>query len=98
MLQSIGMTGGQLKKMLIWEGQLYGVSAVGVSLVISFLMAPVFDNAMGSIFWFFTYRYTVVPILLVVPLFAALGVLLPLLSYRRASRQTIVERLREGQS
>ncbi len=84
--------------MLIWEGQLYGVSAVGVSLVISFLMAPVFDNAMGSIFWFFTYRYTVVPILLVVPLFAALGVLLPLWSYRRASRQTIVERLREGQS
>ncbi len=98
MLQSIGMTGGQLKKMLIWEGQLYGVSAVGVSLVISFLMAPVFDNAMGSIFWFFTYRYTVVPILLVVPLSAALGVLLPLWSYRRASRQTIVERLREGQS
>ncbi|MDE7310800.1 MAG: ABC transporter permease [Eubacterium sp.] len=97
MLQSIGMTGKQLKQMLACEGLIYGAVAVFVSLICSFLMAPVLHGAMGSIFWFFTYRFTILPILFVLPVLVLLGILLPLLSYRRASRLTIVERLREGE-
>ena len=47
-------------------------------------------------FWFLTYRFTAVPILLVAPAFALLGVLVPLGVYRSAARRTVVERLRGG--
>ena len=46
-------------------------------------------------FWFITYRFTAVPILLVATVFALLGVLVPLAVYRSVSKATIVERLRE---
>lgn len=97
MLQAIGMTGSQLKRMLIYEGLIYGAAAVFVSVVCSVLMAPAFHGAMGSVFWFFTYRFTILPVLLVVPVFVVFGVVLPLVSYRRALRLTIVERLRIGE-
>ena len=49
-------------------------------------------------FWFFTYRFTVLPVLVVTPLFLLLGALVPLAVYRRLARTTIVERLREAES
>ena len=50
---------------------------------------------MSSMFWFFTYRLTVIPILIIAPVLAVLGAIVPLLVYRVVARQTIVERLRE---
>ena len=97
MLQSIGMTGRQLKRMLICEGMIYGAAAIALSLVLSFLMIPLMDHALGGPFWFFTYQFTIVPILFMIPVFAALGVALPLVSYWRTAGQTIVERLRESE-
>lgn len=52
-------------------------------------------SAMSSMFWFFTYRLTVAPILIIAPVLAVLGAIVPLLVYRVVARQTIVERLRE---
>ena len=48
-------------------------------------------------FWFFFYRLTLLPLLVVLPVFAALGALTPLVVYRYAARATIVERLREAE-
>ncbi|HHV09406.1 MAG TPA: FtsX-like permease family protein [Clostridiales bacterium] len=95
MLQSIGMTGKQLKTMLIFEGLYYALGAILVSLALSTAFAPLLSNALGSMFWFFTYRFTVWPILVLLPVFAALGTLLPLAVYRTVSKHSIVERLRE---
>lgn len=97
MLQSIGMTGRQLKQTLICEGLLYAGSAAVLSLAFSVVLGPVMGDAAGSVFWFFTYRFTVVPVLLAIPIFALLGIALPLASYRRMSRQPIVERLQESE-
>lgn len=94
-LQSIGMTGRQLKGMLVWEGLYYTLGAVGLSLMICVLSAPLVEPALSSMFWFFTYRFTLLPVLWVAPLFALLGIVLPLLVYRKLARQTIVERLRD---
>ena len=95
MLQSVGMTGGQLKRMLIWEGLYYTLGAVAVSLLLNTAMAPLLSKGLGSIFWFFTYRFTISPILFITPVFAALGIVTPLMVYRTVSRYSIVERLRE---
>ena len=94
-LQSIGMTGKQLKTMLVYEGLFYALGAAGISLVLTLALGPVAFTAVGCLFWFFTYRLTLTPFLIVVPVFALLGILVPLAVYRSVSRSTIVERLRE---
>ena len=94
-LQSIGMAGKQLKTMLVYEGLLYALGAAGISLVLTLIFGPVAFKAVGSMFWFFTYRLTLTPFLIVAPVFALLGVLVPLAVYRSVSKATIVERLRE---
>lgn len=95
MLQSIGMTGKQLKAMLIWEGLYYALAAVAVSILLSIVGGPLLSNVLESMFWFFTYRFTFLPILLVAPVFTLLGIVIPLTVYRVISRRSIVERLRE---
>lgn len=97
-LQSIGMTGGQLKKMLVYEGLLYALGAVALSLILAAAMGPLTGSVLGNMFWFFDYHFTVTPILLLAPVFALLGCLVPLAVYRFVSRLTIVERLREAEA
>lgn len=97
MLQSIGMTGKQLNQMLVFEGLIYTMLVVGSSLILSLIMSPLISNVLERILWLFTYRFTLLPILVVTPIFVLLGILLPLISYRFSSRQTIVERLRKSE-
>lgn len=93
-LQSIGMTGKQLKTMLVFEGLCYTVGAGLLSLILSLILELSAGIAAEEIFWFFTWRFTVTPILVLLPVFTFLGVVIPLALYRTAARSTIVERLR----
>jgi len=95
MLQSIGMTGKQLKLMLIWEGLYYTLGAVITSLVLIITVGPLLSNAFSSMFWFSTYRFTLMPIISVTPFFAILGIIVPLIVYRNITKRSIIERLRE---
>ena len=97
-LQSVGMTGKQLKTMLVYEGLYYTLLALAVSLVMTVILGPLLGSVLGDVFWFFTYRLTVTPILIILPIFLALGALVPLWTYRSVSRRTIVERLREAEA
>ena len=96
-LQSVGMTGKQLKTMLVYEGLYYTLLSLLVSLAMTVVLGPLVGTAVGEIFWFFPYRLTVVPILVILPIFLALGALVPLWTYRSVARHTIVERLREAE-
>ena len=53
------------------------------------------DAVLSSLFWFLTYRFTLWPILAALPVFAALGVLIPVLGGRTEANHSIVERLRQ---
>ena len=94
-LQSIGMTARQLRAMLALEGLLYTLGAALLALALVAVTAPILGPGMGKLLWFFTYRFTLWPIAAVLPLFAALGVLIPVLSCRAAQRYSVVERLRQ---
>ena len=96
-LQSVGMTGKQLKTMLVFEGLYYTLLALAVSLVMTLCLGPLVSSAVEGIFWFFTYRLTLVPIVTILPVFLALGAVVPLWTYRSVSKRTIVERLREAE-
>ncbi len=97
-LQSIGMTGKQLKTMLVYEGLFYALGAAAISLALTLILGPAAFTAVGNLFWFFTYRLTLVPFLVVIPIFALLGILVPLGVYRSVARHTIVDRLREAET
>ena len=53
---------------------------------------------MENMFWFFSYHFTVAPILLLIPVFVLLGIVIPLRIYRSMAKATIVERLREAEN
>ena len=94
-LQSIGMTGRQLNAMLVYEGLFYALGAALTALLISVILTPLIGNFLEDIFWFFSFRFRILPVLAAVPVFAFLGWLLPTLTYRQAKKFSIVERLRD---
>ena len=95
MLQSIGMTSKQLRRMLIIEGLLYTMGALLLALVLTLLMTPVMSQAVSSMFWFFSFKPTYWPILVMLPIFVIIGTVLPLFSSWTMSRHSIVDRLRQ---
>lgn len=97
MLQSIGMTGKQLKSMLVYEGLIITIFVITISLILSFLAGPLLNHVFGRISWFFSYHFTILPIIIVAPFFFLFGILLPLISYKKFAKQTIVERLRQAE-
>ena len=94
-LRSVGMTARQLRTMLMLEGLLYTLGAVALALLLTLLTAPAMNAALSSLFWFLSYRFTLWPVLAAFPVFAALGVLIPILSGRAEAKHSIVERLRQ---
>ena len=68
-----------------------------LALLLAVILGPVAFRAVEGLFWFFSYRFTVLPILALLPVFVLLGCLVPLASYRAAARQTVVERLRAAE-
>ena len=93
-LQSIGMTGKQLRSMLIYEGLLYAACAILLSIVLSIIIEPIAGRMLENMFWFYSYRFTLKGIFITVPVFLAVGAVLPALLYRGISRRSIIERLR----
>ena len=93
-LQSIGMTGRQLVCMLMLEGLYYALLAMAVSTVLSVTLGPLIGAGCANVFWFFVYKFSVLPLAVLLPVFILLGLAIPLVTYRSTARQSIVERLR----
>lgn len=96
-LQAVGMTNKQLRAMLIYEGLFYALSSAAAALVLSFVLNPLVGNLLEHMFWFFSAKFTIVPVLLAMPIFALLGWLIPYVMYDYAAKYSIVEQLRDDQ-
>ena len=97
-LQAVGMTNKQLKTMLIYEGLFYALGSSVAALILSVLLNPLIGKMLESMFWFFSANFTIIPVLLVIPVFALFGWLIPSILYGQAAKQSIVERLRESEA
>ena len=93
-LQSIGMTGRQLRRMLMLEGLYYALLAMAGITVLSVTLGPLIGAGCANVFWFFVYKFSVLPLAVLLPVFILLGLAIPLVTYRGTARQSIVERLR----
>ena len=96
-LQAVGMTNRQLRAMLIYEGLFYALSSAAAALVLSFVLNPLVGDLLEQMFWFFSARFTIAPVLLAIPIFALLGWLIPNVMYDHTARCSIVEQLRDTQ-
>ncbi len=94
-LQSIGMTGGQLKQMLVSEGAYYIIFTALFTLTLGSLLTYVMMTAIENVIWYFSYRFIITPVLVVIPIMLVLAMLIPVISYARMCRRSVVERLRE---
>lgn len=94
-LQAVGMTGRQLKSMLIYEGLFYSLGSNLIALVLSLVLNPLAGNVLAGMFWFFTAHFTILPVLGAVPVFALLGWGIPGIMYHQTEKRSVVERLRE---
>ncbi|MEE1281124.1 MAG: ABC transporter permease [Acutalibacteraceae bacterium] len=95
-LQAVGMTNKQLRAMLVYEGLFYALNSAFIALILSLLFNPLVSVLLEKMFWFFSPNFTIVPVLIVVPVFALLGWLIPYILYNQASKHSVVERLREN--
>ena len=94
-LQAIGMTGKQLKQMLIIEGLLYAVGSALFALMLSLVMNPFEIAAINSIFWFCTAKFTIMPAIFAFPVFVVIAYGVSTLLYNKMQKESIVERIRE---
>ena len=85
------------KTMLIYEGLFYAMSSVSAAFIQSLAVGPLAGKMLGSMFWFFEYRFTVLPVLLTIPVFLLLGWLIPCMMYDNAAKCSIVDQLRDAQ-
>lgn len=96
-LQAVGMTGKQLKQLLIMEGCAYGMGAILIAFTLNLILAPVLSNTLSTVLWFYTYHFTMAPILCMVPIFLIMGVLIPLIADKGLRGQSLVKRIREAE-
>jgi len=98
MLQSIGMTTSQLLRMLITEGLLYTAGAGAISILLGVGVSALLANTIARSLWFFTYRFTLLPLIATIPILLLIGILLPIPVLKSVEKQSIVDRLRETQA
>lgn len=94
MLQSVGMTGRQVKQMLMYEG--IGYSALGLlcSLILSIAGSVTVVRMMGEELTYFTWHFTLTPVFLCMVPLVLITAFVPLVCYNKMAQKTVVERLR----
>jgi putative ABC transport system permease protein len=96
MLQSIGMTRKQLKTVLCWEGGCYAILTAIVSVALSICCSLLIVRPFSANVWFMSFQFVFWPLAIILPILLVLSVLIPMIAYHSANRQSLVERLREA--
>ncbi len=96
-LQSIGMTGIQLVRMLILEGVRYVAAAGVISFIVGSLLARIILGALNNVIMFFEYQFQIMPFIIMLPVLLIVAVIVPWAAWHRLQKKSIVERLRENE-
>lgn len=94
MLEAVGMTKNIQKKSLCIEGAIYGALSLLFGMVLSSIISVLMIRPLEHDLFFYTYKFTLLPIVVVLPFLILVMVLIPYIVYKRAMKETIIERLR----
>lgn len=95
MLQSVGMTAKQGKKMLVLESIYYMALALLVFVTVGYAVSYFAVNTVTQGSAAYTYKFSVVPLMICFPVLLLLACVLPIRVYKNISRDSVVHRLRE---
>lgn len=94
MLEAVGMTGRQLKGMLMWEGFIYAFLTIVFSATFGSGIGYGLVKLMADQSWFFHYQFTLLPIIICTPILVLFSCIVPYVSYQKLCKTSVVERLR----
>lgn len=95
-MEAVGMTGKQMKGMLAWEGSLYIVLTVVFSIIVGGAISLfAFRNVAENMWFFLSYHFTIMPIVICIPVLALIVYVIPVAAYKIMGKESVVERLRE---
>ncbi|WP_454052699.1 ABC transporter permease [Clostridium sp. Marseille-Q7071] len=95
MLEAVGMTKKQLKKMITFEGLYYGLITIFISSTLGSLIVNFLINLLGESFGIESYKFDIIPLILSALIVGVISLVIPRLSYKSISKSTVIERLRE---
>ncbi len=95
MLQSLGLTGGQMKKMLIYEGLFFGATVIlfltTLGAVLTYFIVGMASSSMLNA----NYTFELVPLLIIAAILGVISLTTPIIIYNNVKTKSVVERLRE---
>ena len=94
MMEAVGMTGKQLRRMLILEGMFYALWTVVFSVIVGSLFSLVVIKGISNGLWLLQYRFTVLPMAIAVPILLLIGFLVPFVIAARQKKESLVEQMR----
>lgn len=94
MMEAVGMTGKQQTRMLVWEGIYYAAFTFVAAILLGGILNAAVVRQIGSAYYFFTWHFTVTPILVCIPAVLAVVILVPAICYRKIQKVSVVERMR----
>ena len=97
-LASIGMTGGQVRRLLLEEGLYYVLFSGLLGILLGSLGAWGVLSVLNQVIMFFQYRYNGDAFWIMLPVFVLIALLVPGIAYKRMCRESIVERLRDTEN
>ena len=96
MMTAIGMTGSQMGQMLMWEGIHYAALTALGSVACSTLVSLLAVKGIAADMFFFSYHFTLLPLVICIPVLLLLSAVIPYFAYRSICRESVVDRLREN--
>lgn len=94
MMESIGMTGAQQRRMLQGEGLCYALLSLLISCTAGVGAGYALVLAFAGQMDVFTWRFTLLPVAICTPFLIAISLAVPSVCYAYARKQSVVERLR----
>lgn len=94
-LEAIGMTKGQLSKMLVLEGMYYALGTIIFSTVFGCIFSFTALRLLINGMWFMQYHFVIWPMLAVFPALLLLGYGVPKAAICFGKKESVVERLRK---
>lgn len=95
MMEAIGMTGGQLKKMLTAEGIYYAIFTIAIALTLGIPFGYFIVHAIAGQIWFFRWHFTILPIIVCIPFLIFVSYIIPNVAYRQMCKQSVINRMAE---
>jgi putative ABC transport system permease protein len=93
-LQSVGMTGGQLRQTLFLEGAAYTLLTAAFTLTVGLGFGWLIMRLIAGPVWFFKESFTALPSVICLPLLLAVCAAAPIVCYAKLNSSSVVERLR----